>query len=140
MTTPVLTLGNFVVCFEAKDEEMSARYHFINECGWTEKRFRAIEDYPFFCAKVSIWLDGKELASDYLGACSYKTEAEFYTRYRSDYFADMVDQCVSEADNPELSAAYAPWAELMRKEHAEKQAIAKKAWEKREAKKAASHA
>ena len=140
MTTPVLTLGNFVVCFDAKEETMTARYHFIKECGWTEKQFRAIKDYLFFCAKVSIWRDGEELASDYLGACSYKTEAEFYTRYRSDYFVDMVHQCVGEANNAELSALYAPWAELMRKEHARKQAIEHKALEKREAKKAAYHA
>jgi hypothetical protein len=139
MTTPIFNLGQFTVCFDAEPEYISARHHFIKECGWTESQFRSIKDYPFFCARVSIWLDGVELASDYLGACSYKTEAEFYTRYRSDYFADMVSQCVSEANNPELTEAHKPWAELMRKEHAKKSAIAQKAWEKREAKKAAAN-
>lgn len=136
MNAPVLNFGDFTVCFSAEEEEMSAEDHFINECGWTEKQFCKIEDFPFFCAKVSIWKDGEELASDYLGCCSYKTEKEFYTRYRSDYFADMVSACVGQIDNPALSAAYAPWADLMRKEHARKQDIAQRAWIKREAKKA----
>ena len=137
MTTPVLNLGEFTVCFSAEPEYESASEHFINFCGWTEKEFRPIEDFPFFCARVSIWFDGEEIASDYLGACSYKTESEFYTRYRSDYFADMVGRCVDEANNPALTDAYAPWAELMQKEHARKSEIAQRAWEKRESKKAA---
>ena len=137
MAKPVFNLGQFTVCFAAQEEDMTARYHFIKECGWSEAQFRSIKNYPFFCAKVSIWKEGEELASDYLGACSYKTEEEFFTRYRSDYFADMVSRCVDEIDNPELSALYAPWGEMMRKEHAKKLAIAKNAWEKRETKKAA---
>lgn len=135
MTTPVLTLGDFVVCFDAIDEDQSARDHFIRVCGWTPEQFRPIKDYPFFTAKVSVWRDGEELASDYLGACSYKTESEFYTRYRSDYFADMVGTCVSEANDPELSALYEPWKHSMRNEHDRKSAIAQKAWEKKQAKK-----
>lgn len=135
MTIPVLTFGDFVVCFEAQEEEMSARNHFVNECGWTAAQFRKIKDYPFFCACVTIWKDGEELAADYLGACSYETASEFFTRYRSDYFADMVASCVDEINNPELSALYAPWGESMRKEHALKTAIAQRAWEKRQAKK-----
>jgi hypothetical protein len=134
MNAPVLNFGDFTVCFSAEEEEMSAEEHFIDECGWTKAQFRKIEDFPFFCAKVSIWHDGEELASDYLGCCSYKTEKEFYTRYRSDYFADMVSTCVDEIDNAELSAAYAPWGESMRKEHARKQEIAQRACIKRKAK------
>jgi hypothetical protein len=139
MANPIFNLACFTVCFEAEEEEISARQHFIKECGWTESQFRAIKNYPFFCAKVSIWHDGKELASDYLGCCSYKTESEFYTRYRSDYFADMVSNCVDQISNPELSAAYAPWADTMRKDRDKKQAAAKKLWEKKQAKKALPH-
>lgn len=135
MTTPILTFGDHVVCFEAQEEYISARYHFIAECGWTAAQFRPIKDFPFFTAKVSIWRNGEELATDYLGACSYKTESDFYTRYRSDYFADMVARCVDEIGDPELSALHAPWAESMRKEHAQKTAIAWRAWEKQQAKK-----
>lgn len=138
MTTPVLNFGKYTVCFEAQDEEMSARYHFIKECGWSEKQFKRIEDFPFFCACVSIWKHGEELATDYLGCCSYKTESEFYTRYKSDYFADMVDRCIEEINDPELSALYAPWAESMRKENTRRQVAAKKAWEKRQARKGAT--
>lgn len=137
MSTPVLTFGEFVVLFDAESECESARDHFIDFCGWTEQQFSKIKDYPFFCAKVSIWKDGQELATDYLGSCSYKTTSAFYTRYRSDYFADMVARCVAEINNPELTAAHAPWADLMQKENARHQLSAKKAWEKREAKKAA---
>lgn len=135
MTIPVFTLGDFVVCFDAEEEHQSARDHFVRECGWTAQQFRRIENYPFFTAKVSIWLDGEELASDYLGACCYKKESEFYTKFRSDYFADMVGQCVSEANNAELSALYEPWKQAMRKEHNTKQAAARKAWERQQAKK-----
>lgn len=135
MTKPVLNFGPFTVCFEAEEETISARYHFVNECGWTDKEFRQIKDYPFFCAKVSIWRDGVELASDYLGACSYKTEKDFYTRYRSDYFADMVGACVDEINNSELTALYAPWAEKMRKDREKSSEKARIAWEKKQAKK-----
>jgi hypothetical protein len=126
MTTPVLTFGDYVVCFDALKEYQSARDHFIRECGWTPEQFRMIKDLPFFTAKVSIWRDGDELASDYLGACSYKTESEFYTLYCSEYFADMVGECVKEVDELDLSTLYEPWKELMRKEHARKSAIAQK--------------
>lgn len=135
MTTPVLTFGDYVVCFEALEEDISARYHFIDECGWTAAQFRKIKDFPFFCACVSVWKDGEELTEVRLGACCYKTESEFFTRYRSDYFADMVAQCVDEIGDPDLSALHAPWAESMRKEHAHKTAIARRVWEKRQAKK-----
>ena len=114
---PVLNLGPYTVCFEAEAEDISIRRHFIKECGWTEAQFRPIKDYPFFSAKVSIWLDGEEIATDYLGACCYKTEEEFYKRYASDYFADMVRACVDEAKDPALTEAAAPWIEKMRETH-----------------------
>ncbi len=97
--TPVLAIDDVIITFEAQEEEMSARTHFIKECGWTESQFRKIKDYPFFCAKVSAWKDGKELATEYLGCCSYKTEEEFYTTYKSDYFADMVIAVLLESGN-----------------------------------------
>jgi len=136
MNTPLFNLASFTVCFEAKEEDTSAETHFIDECGWTEKEFRKIKDFPFFCAAVSIWKDGKKHAIEYLGCCCYRTEKEFHTRYRSDYFADMVSTCVNQINDSELSAAHAPWAELMRKEHEKKLLKAKQAREKRQNKKA----
>lgn len=114
MSTPVKTFGDYVVCFDAEDEDRSARYHFVTECGWTEKEFNRIRHYPFFCAKVSIWKDGEEVAVDYLGACSYKTEKEFYTKCVGDYFADMVQECANQIKNPELVCAVSAWREKLR--------------------------
>lgn len=39
----------------------------------------------------------KKLGNDYLGACCYKTEEEFYTKYKDDYFADMIKNAIEEA-------------------------------------------
>ena len=104
MTTPVKTYVDYVVCFEAQPEHISARHHFIKECGWTESQFRKIKHFPFFCAKVSIWKFGELLASDYLGACCYRTEKEFYTT-KGCYFDDMVMTCAKEINDPELIKA-----------------------------------
>lgn len=90
MTIPVLNFGEYTICFEAQEEDVSARRHFITECGWSEKEFARLRRFAWFCATVSLWKDGEELNCEYLGCCSYKTTAEFYTRYRGDYFADMV--------------------------------------------------
>lgn len=44
-----------------------------------------------FCAKVSAEVSGVELAVDYLGGCIYESEEDFYTKYKDDYFSDMVE-------------------------------------------------
>lgn len=41
-----------------------------------------------FCARARCFLDGHELASDYLGGCVYESLAEFARA--GDYFSDMV--------------------------------------------------
>lgn len=115
MSIPVISFADYTVMFDALEEDRTMRYHFINECGWTEKQFRKIQDCAWFCAKVSIWRDGEELASDYLGACSYKTEREFFTRHIGDYFADMVSTCADEIKNEGLSAMVALWQVKVRK-------------------------
>lgn len=97
MSKPVFLLDGYVVTFEAEPEHMNKRNHFRKECGWTEAQYRQIERFPWFSAKVTLWKDGKELATDYLGGCCYKTEDEFWTRYKADYFADMVHECFCEA-------------------------------------------
>jgi hypothetical protein len=112
--TPIKTFGDYVVCFEAMPEDISARTHFIEECGWTPAQFRKIKDFPFFCAHVAIYKDAAMLADDYLGCCSYETESEFYQRYAADYFADMVHSCAEQIKDPALDAAVTAWSEQLR--------------------------
>lgn len=52
--------------------------------------------YLWFCAKVSAWIDGVELASDYLGGCCYDSVAQFVED--SGYYEDMVETVITEAD------------------------------------------
>lgn len=94
---PLLEKDGFIICFDSEPEEISARHHFLKECGWKESEYRKIKDFDWFTAKVSAWQGGKELGTDYLGCCSYRTTEEFYTVYKDDYFADMVDNAIAEA-------------------------------------------
>lgn len=114
MTTPVKTFGEYIVCFDAENEEISARYLFTQECGWTEKEYARIRNYAWFCARVSLWKNGEELGAEYLGCCSYRTESAFYTRYEGDYFADMVRTLAHETKNAELIASVHAWHEKLR--------------------------
>jgi len=114
VTTPIKVFGDYVVCFEAEPEDISMRRHFIKECGWTESRYRKIKNYAWFSAKVSVWKDAKELATDYLGACCYKTKEVFYTTYVGDYFADMVNNCAEEIKDPLFTHAVDAWRNQLR--------------------------
>ena len=114
MNTPAITFGDYVFCFEAEDEDISMHHHFIHECGWSEKEYNRIRNYAWFCARVSVWKDGEELAHDYLGACCYKTEKQFYTTYKGDYFADMVRECASETKDADLIEKVNAWHEKLR--------------------------
>ena len=109
MAIPVKVFGDYVVCFEDEIEEIPARSHFIKQCGWTESQFRGIKGYAWFSAKVSIWKDGSELTSEYLGCCCYKEASEFYTTYVGDYFLDMVRDCARAIADPELTEQVAAW-------------------------------
>ena len=112
--TPVKTFGDYAVCFEAKDEHTSARHHFINECGWSPEEFKSIRSYAWFCARVSLWKDGKELGAEYLGCCSYRTESAFYKRYAGDYFADMVRILADRTEDAELIGRVDAWHQSLR--------------------------
>ena len=96
---PLFEKGGFIICFAAEPEDMSARHHFIKECGWTEAEYRKIKNFDWFSAKVSAWKDGEELGVDYLGGCCYKQAKEFYTTFNCDggYFPQMVDAAIAEA-------------------------------------------
>lgn len=115
MTTPIINFGEYTVCFDAEEEDISAKKHFIEECGWTAQEFKKIRNYKFFSAKVSIFKDGEDLASDYLGCCSYRTVGEFFKEYRGDYFADMVANCVEQIGDVALSADFGKWLLTVRK-------------------------
>jgi len=39
-------------------------------------------EYTVFCAKVAVYLDGREVAADYLGQCIYSDPADFVTEHR----------------------------------------------------------
>ena len=115
MTTPVKIFGEYVACFEADPEtDISMRRHFINECGWSESQFRKIKDFAWFRATISIWKDGKELATEYLGACCYETAEEFYTIYAEDYWCDKVHTCAEEIDDPALLELVNQWRNNLR--------------------------
>ena len=105
MNRYVETVEGFGILFEAQEEDIPMREHFIRECGWTESQYWKIKDCDWFCAKVSAWKNGEELASTYLGRCCYKTAEEFYTKYHDDYFADMVRDVVAEAKRVERDHA-----------------------------------
>ena len=105
MTIYLKTVDGFGILFEAQEEDIPMREHFIKECGWTESQYRKIKNYAWFSARVSAWKNGEELASTYLGACCYETVEEFYTKYHDDYFAQMVQEVVAEAKRVERDRA-----------------------------------
>lgn len=106
---PVKVFGDYVVCFEAEQEEMGMRHHFIDECGWTQEQYREIRGYAWFSAKVTLWKAGIELAAEYLGCCCYETDDEFWTKYECDYFCDMVHICAEEVGDPTLITLVNEW-------------------------------
>lgn len=95
---PVLVIPgtDLVVCFDATREDVTMRQHFVHQCGWPPARLRVVAHYAWFCAEVSLWREGVLLGKEYLGCCCYKTEDEFWTTYKGDYFADMVRELVRE--------------------------------------------
>lgn len=115
---PVKIFGDYVVCFDSEEEYAGMRYHFIKECGWSESEYRKIADFDWFCAKVSLWRHGKELAAEYLGACCYETADEFWTTYEGDYFADMVRTCARETKDMALLAVVELWHAAFREKAA----------------------
>ena len=114
MCTPIKSFGSYIVTFEAQAEDITSRHHFIKHCGWTAAQFRNIQNYPFFTAHVVLWRDGEEVADQYLGACCYKTEKEFFTTYVGDYFSDMVAGCADESKDLELIAMVNAWRDSLR--------------------------
>jgi hypothetical protein len=97
MNIPLFEKDGFIICFEAQEESQTLYSHFKYDCDWSDDQIKEIEDCAWFCAKVSAWKDGKELGTTYLGYCCYTSEEEFYTGYKDDYFAQMVEEAIGEA-------------------------------------------
>lgn len=113
---PIKTFGEYTVCIDQPaEDDISARKHFITECGWSSAEFNKIKNFPWFRVEVSIWKNGEEMAIDHLGCCSYKTRKEFYTTYESDYFADMVHNCALEIMDQSLIDTVNLWRESFSK-------------------------
>lgn len=82
------------------------------ETGETGEKLESGE-WVAFCAKVAVYLNGAEIAADYLGQCIYANAADFATGHRDPdpmnrncslndrnichYFPDMVATAISEA-------------------------------------------
>jgi len=114
MTTPVTTFGDYVACFDALPEDRDMKEHFMGECGYSRKDYEDIEGYCWFIAKVSIWKGEVSLAETYLGACCYKSIEDFYTRFASDYWSDMVYECAFTIKDEALHAQIEEWWRSLR--------------------------
>lgn len=92
----VYNTQNYTVRFEALVEHLSLEdtmdENLIED---TAARINSGE-LVHFCAKVSLWFDGTELATEYLGSCIYESFEEFHTTYKTGYFHDMVKVVISE--------------------------------------------
>lgn len=111
---PVEIIANrFVVMFAAVEEEIDPRDHFVKECGWTQKDYDKQRGTNWFCVHLTLWTDGQRAAQKWLGCCAYKNPDEFWQRYRGDYYADMVHECLTEAGEPVLADM---WRDTVRAE------------------------
>ena len=93
-------VDGFSIYFEALGEDST--FDQLLEGMEEEDKQETIEqikagELVLFIAKVTAEKIGFEFGIDYLGGCIYESEEAFYTKYENDYFADMVDNAVTEA-------------------------------------------
>jgi hypothetical protein len=84
---------DLVVTFEALQEDLSIDGQFSEaaDVKWVKDQLRQGNEAAWFCAKVTVSLRGHGIeATDYLGACSYKSFNDF-TDEKDGYFVDMVN-------------------------------------------------
>lgn len=102
--------ARFRVALEIEPEDMDPADSFEFEDDIAAVRNGDVE---WFCAVVSVYLDGRLIGGDTLGGCAYRTIREFYTSHRDHprntmasraagviyctYFPSMVRQAVAEA-------------------------------------------
>lgn len=97
---PLFERDGFIICFTAeREEDVTARQYFIQQCGWTAAQFHKIADCYWFSAKVSAWRGGVELGAAYLGCCCYETIEEFFAKPDAEdmYFKQMMEGAIAEA-------------------------------------------
>jgi hypothetical protein len=94
-----------MIKWQFKTKRFEVRYEELEECdpdfSWDEdgSALAGVQsgEFDLFLAKVSVRLDGQEIAADYLGNCIYKPD-EFHTTYKhGHYFSDMVRTTIAEA-------------------------------------------
>ncbi len=103
-----------IVCTAEEEYDVDLSW---DETGETLEKLNSGE-YVVFCAKVAVYLNGREVAAAYLGQCIYADAADFATGHRDTdpmnrncsimrkargnviichYFPDMVSMAVAEA-------------------------------------------
>ncbi len=85
----ISTIEGLEVWFEAEQEHVNMRTHFIDECGWSKEDYAGLKNAKWFSAKVEIHKAGIVLATEYLGCCCYNKVSDFYKEEKG-YFQDMV--------------------------------------------------
>lgn len=90
-------MSKFEITVTAEPEHEDVRGHFADDDVDTEnmvtdiiERVREGDEWAWCCVKVTVSCAGME-ESEYLGCCSYQSEADF--RANSGYFDDMVQEC-----------------------------------------------
>lgn len=82
---------NFTVALDVMDEDSAPEDQFDDA---RDVEFAREGGWHWFCAKVGVYQNDLELASDYLGGCSYNNLEDFK---RGGYFHDMVKSAIASA-------------------------------------------
>ena len=96
----VTKFKGFDIYFEPLKELISMKKHFTEECQWSEKEYSSLAATrpKWFTARVVARKGGIDLGESFLGCCCYTSHKEFYTTYFNDYFKDMMEEAVSDAE------------------------------------------
>jgi hypothetical protein len=96
MKTAIEIINGINIFFEPIEEYISLKEMFPDD---TEEQLNEIyNNNVIFCAKISGEIAGIELGSDYLGGCVYESYEDFYTKYKKDYYSDMVRNVIEEVE------------------------------------------
>lgn len=102
----VFVAHGFAFVLNALAEEESERQHF-KKCGWNDAELAKLkrQNNLFFCAAMQIYHDGKMLAQEFLGGCSYSSLDDFL---KDDYATDMIHDLITIAKEkiPEPSCRF----------------------------------
>jgi len=73
----------------------SKSFEFKKDIQWVVNQLSQGNEAAWFCAHVTVKC-GELEADTYLGACSYESFEDFTDRYASEYYADMISECVDD--------------------------------------------